>query len=302
MITIPFIFIVALVGAVGYYVLCGRRKNKNSFELKGKFPPGPRGLPFLGNILQLSRTNPFLFPPKWAEQYGDIYSISMAGTKVYVISDFKILKDMFSQEPAFAGRFKLGGDSLITDLYTNGQLHGIINSEGKRWEELRRFTIRQLREFGFGKSTMEALIMDELKELLDWMKSTEGQVISDIKDKMTVAMVNSLWMIISGHRYKHDDPKILALSEQLAEVLELAAKGGGIVLFWPWLEKLGYKGFTAFRNYTDRMRNLLTQTVQEHKETCVTDFSRDFIDVFLKEINTCEDPSSAFFKDVGGKS
>ncbi|OXA46235.1 Methyl farnesoate epoxidase [Folsomia candida] len=116
---------------------------------------------------------------------------------------------------------------------------------------------------------------------------------------MIVAVVNSLWMIMSGHRYNHDDPKILAFSEQLTEVLELAAEGGGIVLFWPWLEKLGYKGFTAFRNYTDRMKNLFTQTVQEHKETCVTDFSRDFIDVFIKEINTCEDPGSAFFKDVG---
>ncbi|OXA46238.1 Cytochrome P450 2B19 [Folsomia candida] len=167
MLSIPFIFIVALVGAVVYYVLFGRRKNKNSLALKGKFPPGPRGLPFPGNILQLSRINPFLFPPKWAEQYGDIYSISMAGTKVCVISDFKMLKEMFSQEPAFTGRFKLGGDSLITDLYTNGQIHGIVNSGGKPWEELRRFTIRQLRDFGFGKSTMEALIMDELKELLD---------------------------------------------------------------------------------------------------------------------------------------
>lgn len=57
--------------------------------------------------------------------------------------------------------------------------------------------------------------MDEVMEVLDWMKSVEEESIPDIKSKITVAVVNSLWMVISGHRYKHDDPKILDLSKEL---------------------------------------------------------------------------------------
>ncbi|XP_021967566.2 cytochrome P450 2J6 [Folsomia candida] len=296
MISLP-ILITAFVGAVIYYTFFVRRKNK--FKLGGKFPEGPRGLPFIGNMHQLNKTHPFLFPAKWAEQYGDIYAISMAGVKTYVISDYKMVKEIFSQEPAFAGRLQTGGEIPLSDLYTNGQLHGIINTEGKPWEDLRRFTLRQLRDFGFGKNTMEAFIMDEVMEVLDWMKSVEEESIPDIKSKITVAVVNSLWMVISGHRYKHDDPKILDLSKELTVVLEEAASSGGIAFFWPWVEKLGFQGFTAYRNYQEKMRNLFTDVVRDHQDTYSADYSRDFIDVFLKEVKSCDDHDSAFFKDVG---
>lgn len=39
-------------------------------------------------------------------------------------------------------------------------------SEGKDWGEQRKFTIRQLRELGFGKQTMECLLLQELEELV----------------------------------------------------------------------------------------------------------------------------------------
>ncbi len=37
---------------------------------------------------------------------------------------------------------------------------GIVGTEGELWEVHRRFLLRQLRDFGFGKSTMEQLVLD----------------------------------------------------------------------------------------------------------------------------------------------
>ena len=40
---------------------------------------------------------------------------------------------------------------------------GIVFTHGKQWTEQRRFALKTLRDFGFGKSAMENIILDEVK-------------------------------------------------------------------------------------------------------------------------------------------
>ncbi len=43
-----------------------------------------------------------------------------------------------------------------------GRPPGVILSNGPYWREIRRFLLRNLRDFGFGKSSMEELFHDEV--------------------------------------------------------------------------------------------------------------------------------------------
>ena len=52
----------------------------------------------------------------------------------------------------------------------NGGVPGVIFSHGNYWKELRRFMLRNLRDFGFGKTSMEDLFHDEV-EKLSWNES-----------------------------------------------------------------------------------------------------------------------------------
>jgi len=61
---------------------------------------------------------------------------------------------------------------------------------------------------------METMIMDEVKELEEWMKSQVGKPIA-VKEKFSLAVVNSLWTIVSGKRFSHDDPKLGNLFVQI---------------------------------------------------------------------------------------
>lgn len=88
---------------------------------------------------------------------------------------------------------------------------GIVNSEGELWEVHRRFLLRQLRDFGFGKSAMETLIMEELNEVIAKFKTNEDKPIGNIKSTLSLAVINSLWTVVSSQRFKHDDPKLLRL-------------------------------------------------------------------------------------------
>lgn len=75
-----------------------------------------------------------------------------------IVSDPKLAKEMFS-EHVFSGRLIAPAFSFYMDT---PELTGIVQSEGELWEVHRRFLLRQLRDFGFGKSSMESLIMDEV--------------------------------------------------------------------------------------------------------------------------------------------
>ena len=81
---------------------------------------------------------------------------------------------------------------------------GIIFGDGQAWAEQRKFAIRHLRDFGFGKTSMEALIMEEVKELLHWINQQHGKPIT-LHRRFSLATLNALWTILSGERYEHDD-------------------------------------------------------------------------------------------------
>lgn len=56
------------------------KKDKNDFGKNLKTIPGPRGLPFFGNALQLGKMPSKQFC-KWSEQYGDIYQVQLLNQK-----------------------------------------------------------------------------------------------------------------------------------------------------------------------------------------------------------------------------
>ncbi len=47
---------------------------------------------------------------------------------------------------------------------------GLVCSQGQDWIEQRKFTMRHLREFGFGKLSMESLIQEEVEELIEGLR------------------------------------------------------------------------------------------------------------------------------------
>ena len=47
---------------------------------------------------------------------------------------------------------------------------GLVCSEGKEWMEQRKFTMRQLKDFGFGKQSMECLVQEEVDEIIQGLR------------------------------------------------------------------------------------------------------------------------------------
>ena len=52
-----------------------------------------------------------------------------------------------------------------------GQNPGVIGTSGQYWIEQRRFLLKNLKDFGFGKTSMESMIQDEMAKLCSKLTS-----------------------------------------------------------------------------------------------------------------------------------
>lgn len=59
-----------------------------------RLPRGPKGVPILGNLPQVPLTHSWLKFKEWTDQYGPLYSISLAGNRHVVVSTETIANDL----------------------------------------------------------------------------------------------------------------------------------------------------------------------------------------------------------------
>ena len=106
------LLIFLVVFLIAYYYL---RQPSN-------LPPGPRGLPFIGNFLHtFLHTATYKSAEEWHKQHGKIITISRGKRKIIVVSDFPIIKEVIVKYGNYvSGR----GDSLIRrHLAKNGGMY-----------------------------------------------------------------------------------------------------------------------------------------------------------------------------------
>ncbi|ODM92726.1 Farnesoate epoxidase [Orchesella cincta] len=284
--------LVAVVVLLVYLTFFYKRKHP-------KYPPGPSGLPLIGNVHQLGK-NPSLTLMKWKEEFGKIFSIKLGIDDAVVINDPKLIKELFS-DVASSGRIQ----NAFFLCISQGP-HGIINTEGKNWEEQRRFVLRTLRDFGFAKSSMEGLILDEVKGVLDWFDNAKGSPVS-CNRLFNAAVVNSLWHLVSGQKNKVNgnnpqESDMLQKSDKLMIAIEQAANTG--LAFAPFLRHIApnLSGWTSLLEAVRELNQHSEKAIMEHKSKLDPNCPEDLIDHYLIEMNKTKDPKSSFFQTIGEKN
>ena len=98
----------------------------------------------------------------WRGSYGDIYGYWIGSRYIVVLSSYELIyeafinkAEIFSDRPAW-----MTGPQLIS----GGR--GVIFGNGPRHGEMRKFTVQALREFGVGKASLEAKIVEEANSLM----------------------------------------------------------------------------------------------------------------------------------------
>ncbi|XP_051891135.1 cytochrome P450 2D26-like isoform X2 [Pristis pectinata] len=258
------------------------------------YPPGPRGLPFVGNILQVDLRNPHVSFSKLWKKYGEVVSLEFGWTNVVVLSGYKTLKEAlvkksedFADRPAFPiykKVFERIGEGIVLARY------------GDWWKEQRRFSLQTLKNFGLGKKSLELRIVEEAGYLNQVFEGEQGLPF-DPHFYLTYATANIICSIVFGERFEYRDEKLLRFLHILEESFVLEGGfWGQLANAFPFLCSLPGPQNKIFQNQ-EKINQFLQEIVTRHKQSWDPHDIRDFIDAFLAEQEKMKNtPNTSFLE------
>ncbi|KAH6916316.1 cytochrome P450 98A3 [Coprinopsis sp. MPI-PUGE-AT-0042] len=99
-------------------------------------PPGPKGLPLIGNLLQIPVEQPWEVYNEWKKQYGDVIYLEALGQRVLVLNSLESVKDLLVSR---ATNYSDRPDGPLLDLAkVRSTSFAIGMNYGQQWREHRR--------------------------------------------------------------------------------------------------------------------------------------------------------------------
>ncbi|KAI9450441.1 cytochrome P450 [Lactarius psammicola] len=227
------------------------------------FPPGPKGLPIVGNVLDMPSKNQWLIYWKWGKQYdSDIVHATALGTHIIVLNSAKAVHELFEKR-----------SSIYSDRPPLPSLTRLIRMSwniaflpyGPRWRTWRKVfhehfhpsATRQYRPREL-KATRQLLVnlLRTPEHYGDHLRFMSGQVIMGIAYGIDIA--------------PHDDPYV-SLAEKALQAVESASITGWTFDMLPfymhlpwWFPGASFKKEAAkWAPHIDEMVNKPYQTVKD---------------------------------------
>jgi cytochrome P450/nitrite reductase/ring-hydroxylating ferredoxin subunit len=101
--------------------------------------PGPRGLPVLGNALQVDLGKLHLILEDWAAKYGPAYRFRIGRERTVVISDADLVQQILRARPETYRR-----TSKVERVFQELGVAGVFSAEGAAWRAQRRLAMEAL--------------------------------------------------------------------------------------------------------------------------------------------------------------
>ncbi|KZT69378.1 cytochrome P450 [Daedalea quercina L-15889] len=205
-------------------------------------PPGPKRVPFLGNVHQIPRTDQHITFMQWATQYGDVVYAEFFGKPMVILSSVKAVNDLLEKRSAkYSSRPYL---RYYLDLvgWTGNVALAPYGETWRRW--------RKWFQKGFiartAANSYHPIQCREVRRLLYDLLQKPDDFVFALK-RYTAAIVLDIGY---GHRVTslEDDKFIRLVEDGLEKSLEGSGAGSAFVDFFPilvdipaWMPGMGWK-------------------------------------------------------------
>ncbi|XP_065514231.1 ral guanine nucleotide dissociation stimulator-like 1 [Caloenas nicobarica] len=142
---------------------------------------------------------------KLSEKYGPVFTVWLGTRWVLVLCGHAAVREaLVDNAEAFAGRGRM------PTLESTFHGHGVVFANGERWQQLRRFSLSVLRDFGVGWKSIESRIQQEAQALLKELWDTQEKPF-DPAYLLSCATSNIICSIVSGNHLDYRDSEFLEL-------------------------------------------------------------------------------------------
>ena len=181
---------------------------------------------------------------------------------------------------------------------------GILFNGEPEFKELRRFTLKCLRDLGVGKNLSEAIVLEESRNLveeIERLRSQCGGVISGSKldTVFKKTALNVVWHFCGGRRFDYEDERM----EKLLFFLDCFVILGKEILGKPLGSLPFLRHFPPYRSKYNEvkeglglLRGFISESIEEHVESLDVNNPRDLIDMYLIEAQS-PDHSKTFTRE-----
>ncbi|XP_005419849.2 cytochrome P450 1A5-like, partial [Geospiza fortis] len=249
-------------------------------------PPGPRGYPVLGNVLEL-RTDTHLALTRLSRRYGDVMEVRIGTRPVLVLSGLDTIRQaLVKQGEDFMGRPDLYSFRFVTD----GQSLAFSPDSREVWKARRKLAQSALKSFSIAPSptsSCSCLLEEHVSKEAEYLVTKFLQLMEEDKRfepyrYLVVSVANVICAMCFGKRYEHEDQELLRLVNSTEEFTAVTAAGNPAD-FIPLLRYLPSRSMKLFIDFNRYFLSFVQKRVKEHYETYDENNIRDITDSLIEQ-------------------
>lgn len=242
-----------LTGVILYRAISSWRYGHRPLPL----PPGPRALPFLGNIFY-TRDMTHRGLARLSARYGGLLHLRVGHLSTVVVSTPEIARLVLQvNDRAFANRPASGPIAYLT----YGRADMVFAQYGPFWREMRKLCVHRL--FSHRRAASWAAVHDEVDNLIRDVARYTGSVVNLGELVFNMSMNITLRAALGMRNEGADAAEFVAIVQEFAQLF--AVSNSTLADYVPWVARLDLQGIdrrmVAARAALDRF---IDRAIDEH--------------------------------------
>lgn len=273
-----FLLTLLIISASSFVLLLLIRQKRKKAQA-WKLPPGPKRLPLIGNLHQLSGDLPHVSLQKLSNDYGPLMFLQLGSLPTLVISSADVAKDIFkTHDLIFSGRPKLFAANQFS--YDNSNI--TFAPYGEYWREIRKIAILELLSSKRVQS-FQAVRNEEVEQMLEFIARSVEPI--NLSRLIFLLANNIVCRVTFGKKFDSGADTGTSRFDDLMREMQALMGESSIADFFPWMEwlnKFNGRESRMKKNFRELDR-LYDEEIEQHLDPRRSKPEQeDLVDVLLR--------------------